>query len=347
MDRIKYFNKLSDTSIDAVYKDIWFQYKINLHNLRGVQSALVRLARILNDNPEKKAILILDDTRISSSRLQEEWIGLSSIFQSSIFSRLGLLVFSGGFQQECLGKIDEALYPIAIEIQKKLRVGASELKRKAKTDAHFEILRVLLIQWFRRTGPMPIYELTAATGFSYPTIAKSLNKLQDHLYRQSDRSVELRSFPREEWLKLISQASDNRNSKGFVANRPRPMEHLLERLQEVAAQEVALGGISGVRYYMPDINMLGIPRLDITVHRWDESKIKSLARKIDPGLREVVKGELPQIAIHQLHRQESFFTTGPKIAFADEVDCLLDLYEARLEGQAMEFLDYLIKKTKS
>ena len=176
---------------------------------------------------------------------------------------------------------------------------------------------------------------------------KSLEKLENHLYRHSDRSVELNSFPRDEWFKLQSKALDIRNSKGYVANRPRPTENLIERLREHNIRNIAVGGIVGARNYMTDINMLGVPRLDITVHLWNESGIADLVRKLDPGLRETAKGELPQVAIHQLNTKNSLFSIKPEIIIADEVSCLLDLHETRLESQAMELLDHLIMKAKS
>ncbi len=347
MKGIQYTRSARDKGIDAAYDNTWFQYKYNLHNLRGVQSAIVQLSRAISEDSEKNAILILDETRISRSRLEHEWNSLKNIFESSVFSRLGILVFSEDYLQEHLGNTSESIIQTAIDIQKKLSIEASDRKQKSKVDAHFEILRVLLIQWFRRTGPIPIQELTDKTGFSYPTIAKSLEKLENHLYRHTDRSVEIRSFPRDEWFKLQSSASDNRNSKGFVANRPKSIEQLLERLQEQKDQKVAIGGIIAARTYMTGINMLGVPRLDITVHRWDTSRISHLLRRLDPGLREVERGELPQVALHQLYRKESFFKIGLEMNIADEMDCLMDLQEARLDGQAAELLDYLIKRARS
>jgi hypothetical protein len=44
--------------------------------------------------------------------------------------------------------------------------------------------------------------------------------------------------------------------------------------------------------------------------------------------------------IHALRRAESLFQPGEDgLPWADPVECLLDLHEARLESQALEFLN--------
>lgn len=48
------------------------------------------------------------------------------------------------------------------------------------------------------------------------------------------------------------------------------------------------------------------------------------------------------IVVHTLYRAKPFFTeTKDGTLYADEVECLLDLHEARLEQQALEFLEKL------
>ena len=44
---------------------------------------------------------------------------------------------------------------------------------------------------------------------------------------------------------------------------------------------------------------------------------------------------------------ESYFKQGDILTIADEVECLMDLHEARLESQALELLDHLFLKTKT
>ena len=71
--------------------------------------------------------------------------------------------------------------------------------------------------------------------------------------------------------------------------------------------------------------------------KWDISEIEVK----DPGLKRVKPGEIPQVVVHHMIRPTSFFTSGSQLPFADEVECLMDLHEARMEPQAFELLEHL------
>jgi hypothetical protein len=56
--------------------------------------------------------------------------------------------------------------------------------------------------------------------------------------------------------------------------------------------------------------------------------------------RTIRRDESPSLVIHALRRAESLFQPGEDgLPWADPVECLLDLHEARLESQALEFLN--------
>ena len=74
---------------------------------------------------------------------------------------------------------------------------------------------------------------------------------------------------------------------------------------------------------------------------------QDFVRRLDPALKPAERGEIPQVVVHTLYRPKSLFQmkeTGTP--WADEVECLLDLHEARLEPQALEFLERLIPSEK-
>ena len=184
------------------------------------------------------------------------------------------------------------------------------------------------------------------SGYSFPIIKPSLNKLEIHLRRYSNHSAELKSFPRGDWFKLLAVSDNIRFTMGYYAHRPRTVETLLERILEKPDRDVAFGGIIGARHYFPGIDLIGTHRLDLTVHNWDGDKTSRFIRMLDPGLKKVRSGEIPQVVLHNLFRPESFFIRDDDFPVADEVECLLDLHEARLEAQALDLLEYLIKKAK-
>jgi len=342
MEKIRYKFEIKDTHkmyVDALMGKTIFEYKARVSDIRVLQSAIMMLARIMADMSDHAGILILDETKISRSRLIDEWENLYKFFQPSILERLRMVVFSGGSIINEYGDLAREELDALSEIREKLSEKLNN-KRSRKPDAFFEILRILLIHWFRRSGPLQMNQLGQLSGFSYPTVAASLEKMESQLMRHSDRSVELISFPREEWFKLIATAHDTRVPRGYWAHRPRPVEDLIERLMDMPDKDVACGGIIGARHYMPGIDLVGIPRLDLSIHDWSPNKIDKLVRKLDPGLKKVKPGEIPQVVVHNLYRPVSLFTESDRLPIADEVECILDLHEARLESQALELLEH-------
>ncbi|MDF1576749.1 MAG: hypothetical protein P1P86_16305 [Bacteroidales bacterium] len=326
---------------DAIYEDTLFEFAYKLHNIRGVQSVLVSLAKVLAEQVEKNAMLLLNDSRISPKRLRDEWKAMSRIFHPGIFSRLGIIRFANGKQSAYMGIADDSILQVAQVIREKLHFERKSSLERKKQDAYYEILHALLVNWFRKTGPLQIKQLSEVTGYSYPTIGTALGRIEKVLIRHTDRRIELRSFPTEEWFRLVSKSREIRQSKGYTANHQRPVEQLLDRLRQHNDKDLALGGIMGARNYMPGINLIGIHRLDLSFHNWQENRIEDMIHQLDPGLREARSGELPQLVTHRLFTTDSFFQASNEGYYADEVDCLLDLHEAKLEGQATEFLDHL------
>lgn len=348
MERIRYQVELIDsrkTRVDAISGKTVFVYKDRIRDLRELQSALLMLARIMADLSDHSGILILDETKISKRRLTDEWENLQKIFQPSILSRLGIIVFYSGSLIEEFGNIrreeSEALSVIQEKLSEKLNKN-----HHRKPDAIFEILRVLLIHWFRGSEPLQVNKLGQLSGYSYPPVAASLKQLEYWLLRHSDRSVELKSFPRDHWFKLLAAADNIRATRGYHARRPRSVEDLIKRLKEEPEKDVAFGGIIGARHYLPGIDLVGIHRLDLSVHDWSPQKIDKIVQRLDPGLKKAEPGIIPQVVVHSIYRPESLFTNSDNLPIADEVECLLDLHEARLESQALELLEHFKGQTQ-
>ncbi len=344
MGTIRYDVNIGDsrnTLTDALLDNSIVEYKVRLSDVRVLQSAFIRLAKLLEEHSSYKGILVIDDARISKARLFEEWESWNKLFQPSILSRIRMVIFLhssiiekiGGFSSEEI----EALHTIQNQLWEK-----SENSKRKKSDSLIEIFRVLLVHWFRGSGPLQITHLSQQTGFSFPTIAGALEKMESHLKRNSDRSVELNTFPRDQWFKLTSAMDIVRVPQGYWAHNPRSVNDLIDRVNENADKDIAFGGIIGASNYFPGIDLVGIHRIDLCVHNWSLGKIDKFIRKLDPGLKRVESGELPQVVIHNLSRPESLFTKSENIPIADEVECLLDLYEARMESQANELLEHLI-----
>ena len=159
----------------------------------------------------------------------------------------------------------------------------------------------------------------------------------------------LRIFPRDEWARLVSIADDVRGTRRFVdrSGQPRSPQSLLRRVAALGRSDLAVGGIEGARHYKRDIDLIGLPRLDLTLHCPKGRIDWSFVEQIDPALvaSDERNAQAP-LVVHVLRRQEAFFVPDESaqatgLQWADPVECLLDLHEARLEPQAGELLNFL------
>jgi hypothetical protein len=119
------------------------------------------------------------------------------------------------------------------------------------------------------------------------------------------------------------------------------VESLLRRLRQLQTQEVAIGGVLGAKHYQPSLDIIGNPRLDLSIYNGRKIADLSFVEKLDPGLEKAThRDESPSLVIHAIRRGESLFQPGDDgLSWADPVECLLDLHENRLESQALEFLN--------
>jgi len=342
MKEINYNVQVNDarlTCVDALLNKSIFEYKARVNDLRLIQSTILQIARMLSELPDHTCVLIIDQTRISQARLRDEWQSLLKLIQPAILERIRMVIFSKGSILEQFGDLQDHEINALNEIREKLNQIPLD-NRHRKQDAFFEILRILLVFWFRGSGPLKVSKLGQLSGFSYPTIASVINKLDDKIIRHSDRSVELRSFPQNDWVKFLTKSEEIRPAFGYWAYRPKSMEDILKRLMERTDHTLALGGIVGARHYYPGIDLVGIHRLDLSVLNWNIAEIELLIRELDPGLKKSEPGTIPQVAVHKITRPEPLFINGKTFKIADEVECLLDLNEARLETPFFELLEH-------
>lgn len=334
---------------DAVLGDTVFEVLPRVKGLRNVRSSLFQLARFASLRPSNRAVLIFDEPDITRERVEQEWESACAILRDDIAERLTFVIVHGD-------ELEEFPYPLEFQ-ERKVLPEVIEYERRNRSpgqnrrgEAFFDILRVLLVRWFRQEGPLTSRLLMEMCGCSYPTVASSLKRIDTHLERHSDRSVELKSFPKDEWFKLVAGSYQIRATKEFVdrSASSRSPESLLRRLQKLARKEVAIGGVEGARQYLPSLDLVGTPRIDLVVHAKGFFDLQEMVRKLDPALKPVEAGEPVSLAVHQLFRPVSLFSAADNDQpYADEVECLLDLHDARLESQALEFLDSLIRRARS
>jgi len=222
-----------------------------------------------------------------------------------------------------------------------------------RTSSLFIVLKSVLRRWLLNLGPGTTTALMEEAGCSYPTVAKALGRLERFLKRHSDRRVELVRFPRDFWEELVLRASSLRQSTYYVdqSGKPRTPDSLLRRLQKIQPEGIAVGGVFGARYWDPELDLHGVPRLDLCWHISSlQQDITQLVHQLDPALRETKETMEPvSVAVHALHRNVSFFEfeDASGVPWADPVECLLDLQELHLGNQSQEFIERIRKRRES
>jgi hypothetical protein len=333
---------------DALIGHSVFGVLAELRDFRHFRSTLLGLAKILLVDSRFHGILVLDEPRISDDRLREEWLGIEPLFHPEVLGRFTLVIRREDNPNVVLGTLTDIEKNCIEPVSEHARQRAFRPVRRP-SEAFFDILRVLLVHWFRKSGPLTSKEIAEQTGFTYPTIANALERLEPRLIRHSDRRVELTTFPNDAWFQLVAQADKARASQGFVdpSGRPRPPEVLLDRLRDLRRDDIAVSGVLGARHYLPGLDLFGTPRLDLVVYARRFGVPPTFLRRLDPALKPAGRDEPWQVVVHTLFRPEPFFSQPENgIRWADEVECLLDLHEMRLESQALEFVERLSPKPK-
>lgn len=327
---------------DAVMDDTVFEVLVETKDARRLRTTLMDLARVVSTSKKiRRVILVLEEPGITQSRLQEEWRGAASVIRPEIFRHLSAVIRQSGKWSGIPGP------PAASEVPLLEEILQHELSRRPagasrSSEAHYEILRVLINRWMLGRGPLSIGSLMEISGASHPTVSRSVERLEHCLTRHSDRSVELRIFPRDEWARLVAVSDDVRATVRFVdrSGQARSPESLLRRLSSLGRQDLAVGGVWGAKHHQPSLDLIGNPRLDLSIHSARKAADLSFVESLDPALEKATRrDESPTLVIHTIRRAESLFQPAENdLAWADPVECLLDLHEARLESQALGFL---------
>jgi hypothetical protein len=317
--------------------------------IRDINAAAMNVAVPLSEDARIKwGCLVVLPHRISTERLKKEWQRILRVLNQSIASRMALIHIDHiGAAVEPRG--DPFLQQLANAFMADftaLHESLAQIVPEA-TPSFFEVTKVLMNAWLMGGGPMKIGELSDRTGFAFSTISKSLDLLQrrHEVDRVGNRSVALTRFPKESWNELLARSKSLRMSLYFVdaSGQPPTAEHLYRRLQKLGTADLATGGTMAARYWCPEFDLNGDPRLDIVVHAPFGIPDVRFVKDIDPAL-EVSKSDtrFAVLAAHVVARHDPMFASDPDMSlpWADPVETALDLYDLRLESQAKQLLSH-------
>ncbi len=333
-----------DFRADAVLGDTIFAVLIGQRDTRRLRAAILEMARISTGKDIRQVVLILEEPQLTTARLLDEWEGAAGVIRPELLTRLSMVIRRKGIwtgipktpntdEQATLNKIVNHR-----AIQRPVRISS-------QGGAYYEILRLMLHEWLLAKGPITIKRIVEMSGTSYPTVAKSLARMEHYLKRHSDRRVALQTFPHGEWTRLLAAVDEVRGTVRFVdrSGQPRSPESLMRRLQKLQVPDIAIGGAPGAKRYYPDLDLVGTPRLDLCVHCPEKKIDFDFVQHLDPALEQSSDPYIPaHLVVHTIRRRDPLFDfDADGTAWADPVECLLDLHEAHLEPQALAFLNYL------
>jgi hypothetical protein len=331
---------------DAVAAGKLIEVKAGVTGLRSVQVALMQMAYALARQPKRRGVLVLTHSSVGLQRLRDEWQRAASVLRPDILKRLSICVDQG---ERFVGIPRDPAAPTQRTLSKLVATerGPKD-SRTSRGDAPFVVLKILLHHWLTDGQPVTTDWLAKTTGYSYPTVAKALGGLGGLIERESSRRVRLRWFPHDQLARLFAVSDRVRETVRFAdrSAQPRPPEAHLRRLEKLNPPHLAIGGTLGAAHYFPNIDLVGMPRLDLSQHGPGRHPDLGFIEKLDPALKRVLDPLEPAtVVVHQVrHAKPLFEPRKGGLQWADPVECLLDLHEAGLSAQASQFLKTLEKK---
>lgn len=316
--------------------------KHRLSAIRALRDALAQLLRGLTESEDKTAYLVLVDPRVSDASLEDEMRVFATALRPEIGARLRLVTVRDGQINGAPSGIEPSvLEALRREVEASIRLPFS----LPRPDKQSEVLRVVLHQWVTGEGPMTADWVAQVVGCNYRTVAAMLEKLGPAVDRLEDRRFQLKRFPSEAWAHFIATSRTARATVDYVdrSGQPRSPESMLRRLRNLGREDVAVGGALGAKHSWPQLDIVGAPRLDLCVHSPGSRTDLEFIEHLDAALIRAKSSDAkPRVAIHFVRRAEPLFRRGDSgTLWADPIECLADLYEARLDAQAMELQAHL------
>lgn len=315
--------------------------KAEIGSARDFRAEILQLAVRARSPEIPRATLFLMGARLTRARLESEWAEALTAIDPAIGGRLELVVLLHG-EAPLLIPENEHTRGVA------RNASAVAARTASRIDRSSEVLKVLLQRWLLNLDPIPVHELQAQTGLTYPTVSKYLAALGDVVVRESNRSVSLKSFPRQAWSELLALAPRIRQTTMFTdtSGRPPDLKHIATRLGRLHPEGVAVAGVLGARHRYPGFDLTGLPRIDLSIHAPDGPMNLAFIERLDPALGRTAKSHEAHVVAHVVPRASFLAEEDPQtgaagMRWADPVEILLDLHELRLLPQADAFIRHL------
>lgn len=334
--------------------------RMNCPGFRELRAALFELGTLLLDQPRlPRAVLVTHMPHVTPRRLDSEWESLKRLYRPEVVRRLGLVVLLAEGAWSPPG--DPGSAALKENLHREFRKAGPGATRAIPSEGPgrltpkiLEVLKILLVHWFRGDGPVRIAQIIEESGATYPTVREAVMRLErtGELGRTSNRRVALLDFPGQSWPEMVTLSRTLRRGLFLVdtSGRPSHPSALLKRLQALRVPGLAFGGVVAARHLSRDFDLNGLPRIDATWHVPEGNPDPTWIQRLDPALRlRIHPQQSPQLAVHYLTRAQALFApaAGAHGVMADPVETLLDLHEMRLVDQANAMIDEHRKKLRS
>jgi len=321
--------------------------KKTLSSARDLHDSLASLAMALVDQAEKQGYLLILDTKLSMPFLQDQLHRFKLALRPDIAKRLRIIFAQHGDvapdTEDTPQKDLEHLRHLIADEQK----SATPLNPPNKKD---EVLLFLIHQWVSGKGNITSKSLEDKVGCNYRTVANAIDEMEHAVCRHSDRSVSLKYFPQQDWGRLLAVANRTRSTMLYadVSDQPHSYDSLLQRLWRLNIKYIAVGGVLGAKRFHDDLDIVGAPRLDLCIHAPEKYVNLDFMHALDPALERTRDTHRPaRVALHFIRRKDALFDQDADgTLWADPVECLLNLYNARLEQQARRFQEFLMARAR-
>ena len=315
--------------------------------LRDLQGKLMNLAVLLDQEPlGVQALCTIASERVTLDRLQSELMQMRKVIRPDLATRLHVGRCDGSGENVTL----EPSLPVPLkEVVTKAVRKAANARRRSPGGTQLDVFGYLVRSWLADKGPDMVKDIQEAVGASHPTVAAGLEQLkkQGVLHRLSDRSVELKGFPRDEWPRWLLATSQARKVARYVdpSRHARGPHEMAARLPKATKQRVAISGVVGALQHFPDLDITSPPRLDLCIATESGREDLSFVHKLDAGLVRDDDAPYPVLAVHMLPlRSDKQFVEIDRRLCADPLECLVALYDMKLYEPANEMLEDLIRR---
>lgn len=217
------------------------------------------------------------------------------------------------------------------------------LMAKPTTSSREAVVGQLLYRWINHMEAVRTAELAELSGASLPTVYAALKMVDPTcLHRDEDRRVSLSGFTANAWQQWLTLSTDSPSVK-FVdrSGSPRSPEKLARELAKLQRSDVAVGGVLGAMHHYPALDITGAPHLDIVVHGSPSADLSFVA-ELDPGLvRDDTPTAYANVMVHFVNRPISLFETRDGVVWADVLECMVHLWDARLIHQVENLINHI------